>query len=187
MNKDEIRKEIKKARREITGDERRVKSLAAQMLLIATAEYTEAKSIMLYFPLGSETDTAYISEKAFADGKRVIYPVTDEASGVITPVEAIRGAEFTKGGFGILEPKGEGYTGMIDLVVVPGVAFDRRGGRLGFGKGCYDAFLIGTDAYRIGLCYDVQLLDTLPTEAHDVRMDAVITENEVIYVKKKNA
>ena len=184
MNKDEIRKEMKRARAGIVGEERAVRSLAAQMRLIATAEYTEAKSIMLYFPLGSEIDTSYISEKAFADGKHVIYPVTDEASGEITPVEVVAGAEFTKGGFGIHEPCGERYTGEIDLIVVPGVAFDRRGGRLGFGKGCYDAFLVDTDAFKIGLCYGIQLSDKLPTEEHDVQMDMIVTEREIIEIKK---
>ena len=184
MNKDEIRKEMKRARAGIVGEERAVRSLAAQKLLCATKEYIRAESVMLYFPLGSEIDTSYISERAFADGKRVIYPVTDEASGRMAAVEVTNNSEFVRGGFGIREPRGEEYTGKIDLIIVPGVAFDRRGGRLGFGKGCYDAFLDDTDAFKIGLCYGIQLSDKLPTEEHDVQMDMIVTEREIIEIKK---
>lgn len=182
MTKDDIRKEMKRARREITDREK--KSLAAARALLSTSEYRSAESVMLYCPLGSEVDTAYIADAARADGKKVLYPVTDEASGVITPILVDKDTEFLRGAFGIKEPLGEVYNGDIDLVVVPGVAFDREGGRLGFGKGCYDGFLSSISTIKVGLCYDIQLIEKLPSEEHDVRMDMIVSENEIIKIKK---
>ena len=65
----------------------------------------------------------------------------------------------------------------FDLVIVPGVAFDRQGGRLGYGKGYYDRFLDQSLAFRLALAFDFQLLETVPTEMHDVPMDGILTEN----------
>ena len=81
------------------------------------------------------------------------------------------------GAFHIEEPRGEPFTDYagIDLAVIPGVAFDRAGNRLGRGKGYYDRLLPRlADTYKIGLCYPFQLADSLPAEAHDVRMDEVV-------------
>ncbi len=187
MTKNEIRENMRSARKVMSAAEREEKSLGAAEVLFDTSEYRNAKSIMLYFPIGNEVNTTRIAEQAHTDKKRVIYPMTDEKNCEITPVEVVNGTTFAMGGFGIQEPIGDVYSGAIDLVIVPGVAFDHDGGRLGFGKGCYDGFLGRISAYKIGLCYDLQLLDALPTEEHDVRMDAVVTEREVIYIKKKNA
>ena len=69
-------------------------------------------------------------------------------------------------------------------MIIPGVAFDREGGRLGFGKGCYDAFLGSIDTFKVGLCYGVQLVDEVPTEEHDIKMDMIVTECGIIVIKK---
>ena len=119
-----------------------------------------------------------------ASGKRVIYPVTDRESGRITPTEASCNTRFEVGGFGIHEPRGEAYEGPLDLIILPGVAFDRDGGRLGFGKGCYDRFLAGIKSCKIGLCYGAQLIDCVECEEHDVRMDMIVTEDEIVRIKK---
>ena len=184
MNKDEIRIQMKSARRGMSETQKKEKSLAVQRAILSLAKYTEAGCIMLYSPIGSEVETAWIAERALAAGKRILYPVTDEASRKMTAVEVTNNSEFVRGGFGISEPRGEEYTGKIDLIIVPGVAFDRDGGRLGFGKGCYDAFLDDIDAFKIGLCYEIQLSDKLPTEEHDVQMDMIVTEREIIEIKK---
>ena len=183
MTKTEIREKMKHLRAAIGQEDREKKSLAAEERVIGSRVYKNARVIMLYSPLKSETDTAVIAKAALADGKQVVYPVTDE-SGRIVPVEVSADTEFKRGGFGIYEPCGDAYEGPIDLVILPGVAFDREGGRLGFGKGCYDALLADIDAYKIGLCYEVQLTDELPMEEHDVRMDMIVTECETIEIKK---
>lgn len=79
-------------------------------------------------------------------------------------------------GYAIPEPVGELFTDLeqIDVILVPGVAFDLKGERLGRGKGYYDKILKQTKAYKIGICFDFQLLDQIPTEEHDVTMDKVV-------------
>lgn len=178
--KNEIRADMRARRAALSTDEREEKSRAASLALQKTEEYKNAKSIMLYCPIGSEMDTAYIAEAAYSDQKCVLYPVTDGKSRKITPVRADAGAEFVRGGFKIPEPVGEVFEGAIDLIVIPGVAFGRDGTRLGYGKGCYDEFLKKTAATRVGLCYDLQLTDTLPSDKHDEKMDMIVTENEII-------
>ena len=86
---------------------------------------------------------------------------------------------FTVGAFGVLEPNGEAFTdyASIDLAVIPGVAFDNEGNRLGRGKGYYDKLLHktkNTSLYKLGICFDFQKVDFVPTDAHDIRMDEVL-------------
>ena len=71
----------------------------------------------------------------------------------------------------------------IDVILVPGLAFDRNGGRMGFGKGYYDRLLESSKAVKIGLCYDFQILEKIPTESHDVPMNFVITEKEILEIR----
>ena len=89
--------------------------------------------------------------------------------------------DLRPGALGVLEPSPEQRIALtpesFDLVIVPGVAFDRFGGRLGYGKGYYDRFLDQTSAFRLALAFDFQLLETVPTEMHDVPMDGILTEN----------
>lgn len=83
------------------------------------------------------------------------------------------------GSFGIMEPQADAFTDyeQIDLILVPGMAFDRHGHRLGRGKGYYDRFLSqAKDCYKIGVCFPFQLVDEVPTDEHDVRMDEIITQ-----------
>lgn len=86
--------------------------------------------------------------------------------------------ELVKGRFGILEPPASAPVADpngLDLILVPGVAFDREGGRLGRGRGYYDRLLAGTSAFKVGVCFDWQIVPEVPREAHDIRMDAVVT------------
>ncbi len=94
----------------------------------------------------------------------------------IIPVELAENTGFAVGDFNILEPQNEPYTGDYDLIVVPGVAFDRKGNRIGRGRGYYDRFLCKhLNVKRIGICFDFQLVDEVPTEPNDIRMDEVIS------------
>ena len=90
--------------------------------------------------------------------------------------------DMKKGAYGILEPKTvrKADENNIDVILVPGLAFDRNGGRMGFGKGYYDRLLESSKAVKIGLCYDFQILEKIPTESHDVPMNFVITEKEIL-------
>ena len=91
--------------------------------------------------------------------------------------------ELAPGKFGVLEPASDApeSPGNWDLILVPGMAFDRRGGRLGRGRGYYDRFLsIHRDILRVGICFDEQLVSSVPSEDHDIRMHALITPSAIL-------
>jgi 5-formyltetrahydrofolate cyclo-ligase len=96
--------------------------------------------------------------------------------------------DLVKNGFGILEPRKEAEPAdirKIDLILVPGVAFDRLGNRLGHGKGFYDRFLEScNNAYTIGIAYDFQVFNNIPCELHDKKMDAITTESGVLTINQ---
>jgi len=91
------------------------------------------------------------------------------------------GKYLVKGRFGIMEPLPYGSVDRIDLLVVPGIAFDRKGYRLGYGKGYYDKFLAKKDVFSIGLAYFFQLVESLPKGKYDMKLDSVATEAGIHY------
>jgi len=141
---------------------------------------------MLFISTPIEIDLTLLLETSLAERKVVCLPRMDWAAREMTPIAVITSQfprEVRK--YGIVEPKGDHIVAMIDLdlVVVPGLAFDTKGGRLGRGGGFYDRFLAGfresarSSAKVCGLCFDVQLIPEVPSEPHDVLLDAVITES----------
>jgi 5-formyltetrahydrofolate cyclo-ligase len=97
--------------------------------------------------------------------------------------------ELVPGAFGILEPPGSAVSvdpPAFDVILVPGLAFDRSGGRLGRGRGYYDKFLTGASGLKVGVCFDEQIVETIPREIHDIAMDALVTPSGVILCERKN-
>ena len=143
--------------------------------LEAHPAFQAAGTVLLYHSLPDEVDTHAFIRK-WSASKRILLPVVkaDELE-----LRAYTGPEtLTTGSYGILEPTGPLFTRYPDiaLVVVPGVAFDRLGNRLGRGKGYYDRLLPRlADAYKIGICFPYQLVDEVPAEDFDIRMDEVLT------------
>ena len=180
--KNRIRNRYKEFRRSISETEVREKSRLAAQVFLNSDLYKNSKIIMLYMPLKNETDTGEIIKQAFADGKRLAFPVTERENGEITPYFAESDTAFKKGNFSVFEPCNtqEADPEKIDVVIVPGIAFDKSGNRIGFGKGCYDKFLKGTKAVRIGYCYEAQLCEEILTDSLDERMDWIITEKGLI-------
>lgn len=180
--KNEIRTINKAKRAEMSKSDVIEKSRECAKEFLISDFYKNADVIMLYIPLGNETDTTEIIKKAHDDNKRCVFPVTDEKSGIITPYYAERDTDFKKGAFAVMEPckKEVADINDIDVIIVPGVAFCKNGGRIGFGKGCYDRFLESTRAIKIGYCYNFQLCDEIAGDAHDVNMDYLITESGMI-------
>ncbi|MBQ1947087.1 MAG: 5-formyltetrahydrofolate cyclo-ligase [Clostridia bacterium] len=179
-----LRKKYRKVRAEMPRDEVAQKSQKAARYFIESPWFYNARVVMLYMPLGNEADTEEIIKAAYRDGKTVCFPITDE-SGVITPYKAEEDTSFEKGGFSVREPQ---HTepiekACIDVVVVPGIAFDQKGGRIGFGKGCYDRFLKETKALKFGYCYDEQVIEEVPSETNDIRMDYLITPSGITACK----
>ena len=173
MEKKELRSLIKTLKKQHTKEQLFEQSEKILVKLEQHPDFINANSIMLYSALPDEVQTQAFLEKWHLK-KQIILPtvVGDD----IIPVEFGMDTTFAVGDFNILEPQNEPYTGSFDLIVVPGVAFDRRGNRIGRGKGYYDRFLCQhLDVKRIGICFDFQLVDEVPAEPFDIRMDEVIT------------
>ena len=143
----------------------------------ALKEFASAKNVMIYMPIKGEVDVRGLLEKS----KTFLTPITK--GNVIYP--ALVSENLRKGAFSVPEPLDDTpFLEKIDIVIVPGVAFGRDFNRLGFGKGYYDRFLNGKTALKIGVCHSFQLLDSVPKDAHDVRMDIIITEEETLWNKE---
>ena len=156
-------------------------SEAVMALLAANARFACARTILLYYALPDEVQTQPLLDQLAGAGRTVLLPrvVSDTA---MTLHRYTGTADLAPGAFGIMEPQGEPFTDLaaIDVVVVPGMAFDRHGHRLGRGRGYYDRLLpLLPNAYRIGVCFASRLVDEVPTEACDALMDCVVTTQSV--------
>ncbi|MBI2176035.1 5-formyltetrahydrofolate cyclo-ligase [Candidatus Woesearchaeota archaeon] len=181
--KSKIRDEMSRKRSALTLEEAASKSAAIAANLMKMAEYRDARAVMLYAAKGNEVRTREMIEAALKEGKTVLLPITNTARNEIEAGEIKSLNELKEGAFGIMEPKQKKPFDdvKIDLVLVPGIAFDQQGHRLGYGHGFYDKLLRRlTKAARIGLAYDFQVVEKLPRESHDERMGLVITESSVI-------
>ena len=173
MEKKELRALIKSLKKQHTKEQLLEQSEQILAKLELHPAFIAAQRVMLYSALPDEVQTQAFLEKWHLS-KTIILPtvVGDD----IIPVEYGKDTAFAVGDFNILEPQNEPYSGGFDLIVVPGVAFDRQGNRLGRGKGYYDRFLCHhLDVKRIGICFDFQLVDEVPSEPFDIRMDEVIS------------
>lgn len=138
----------------------------------------EKKRYFVYLSFSSEASTELLVKELLARGKEVYCPRVEGKEMV-----AVRmGEDFTLSDYGIREPVGERYEGKIDVVVLPLLAADEQGGRLGYGGGYYDKFLAShTEAEKIGWCFDFQIVKKpLPCEEWDERLSAVVTEERTI-------
>ena len=178
MDKKELRAQIKVLKKQHTREQLQEQSQRILAKLEQHPDFIKAERVMLYSALPDEVQTQGFLEK-WNLLKTVILPtvVGDD----IVPVEYGKDTAFAVGDFNILEPQNVPYTGGFDLIVVPGVAFDRDGHRIGRGKGYYDRFLCKhLEVKRIGICFDFQLVEEVPSEPFDIQMDEVIsseTEN----------
>lgn len=180
--KNNIRKTYKTKRAQMSQEDVRSKSRIAAKKFLLSDIYKTCKTLMLYMPLGNETDTSEIVKTAFKDGKRLVFPVTDAKTAVITPYYATEHTKFSNGAFSVSEPASTSIASVsdIDVVLVPGIAFAKNGARVGFGKGCYDKLLINARATKVGFCYDFQMCDNISVQAHDICMDYIVTNAEFI-------
>lgn len=180
--KNEIRYKMKQLRVVMPESSRRSAAEEVFDRLEKTAAFLLADRIMMYHSLPDELYTHDFLRK-WAGKKRFYLPRVNGVDLEVLPYEESR---LELGSFHIEEPTGNDVTdpSEIELVVVPAVAYDRKGKRLGRGKGFYDRFLQNTKATKIGVGYDFQLVDELPSEPHDVPMDIVITQKTTIVVTK---
>ncbi|WP_457639450.1 5-formyltetrahydrofolate cyclo-ligase [Persephonella sp.] len=144
----------------------------------------QAKNILLYYPHKNEVDTRFIIEKLLKSGKFNLF-LPKVHKNHLLPVKVSDLSGLKKGFAGIMEPEGEPFPPeRLDLVVVPAVAFDLKGHRLGYGKGYYDRFLKKTGSLNVGVAYDFQVVDSLPSQEHDVPVDLIVTPTRIIKTKE---
>lgn len=190
MPKSKLRKDYLALRAQISPDDAGLRSQAIARAVLSLPEYAEAETLMAYAALPGEVESSGIVSVALGQGKRVCLPkvrrpprhpchqlvacVIDDFPGDLQP-----------GVFGVLEvPDGRERIVRppeIDLILIPGLAFDRSGFRLGYGAGYYDRFLdqSGLRAVTVGVCFSVQLAASLPSAPHDRRVQYVVTEEGV--------
>lgn len=178
MDKQQIRAMIRSKKRAMTPAQIEKASRALTALFLRSPQYRSAKSIYGYLPFNQEVDTYALLSQAMADGKRVALPKTygDEMRFIwVTDLDAVQ-----KAGIGCPEPIADGP--LADdpeaLVLLPGLAFDLQGGRMGYGGGFYDRFLAGESHPTVALCYGFQLLPQIPLEEHDLRVTCIISTDE---------
>lgn len=164
------------------------KSRIIQESILALPEFRQAKTIMLYFGIDNEVETSALIEKSLLLGKKVCLPVTDFEKKHVKAIEISSLSELRQTGSGLLEPTGEKEAdpGKLSLIFLPGVAFDKKGNRIGRGGGYYDSLLrkVSTKVLLIGLCFEENLEESIPAESHDVKMDLVITDRQTIRCKE---
>lgn len=179
MNKVEIRKKLISERRALSGADLKLKSERIMKRLRELEEFRSAERILLYYSQFEEPETEGLLEEC-RKNKEVFLPKLLDS----TTFQALlyEGPEKLKEGpFGIPEPLSKVEGKNFDLIIVPGLAFDRAGTRLGMGKGYYDRFLSGQkQALRVALAFSFQILDQLPKDPYDEAVDMIITEDEVI-------
>jgi 5-formyltetrahydrofolate cyclo-ligase len=186
VTKDEIRKEVL-GRRLAMGD-REVSARSASICrrVISDDVFVTARTIGLYWPFRNEVLTQSIFREAVSRRKKVAFPVTSAEGRAMDYIAVDDEDDLSEGTYGIMEPRfvPERRVGVeeLDLIVVPGVAFDERGYRIGYGGGYFDRLLSGdaVRARRAALAFDLQLVDRIPRRAHDAKVELIFTESRVI-------
>jgi len=187
MNKEEIRRKILKKRLSLSSEDIRDKSRQIFLNLAETVEYINSQNIMFYVATRSEVQTEEIIKMSIKTGKNVFVPIILPECLNLAPSKIFNfDTELEKGKKGILEPKKEYYrlfpSENIDLIIVPGVAFDLRGNRIGRGFGYYDNFLrkVRSSVKIVALAFEMQIVKKIPNDKNDIPVHGIITENRIM-------
>jgi 5-formyltetrahydrofolate cyclo-ligase len=187
--KESIRKEMLRLRSLQAEEERIRKSRAIQKKIFELAEMAASSHILIYLSLSSEVRTDVTLEKLREMSKTVYVPIVESGRRgemLISRLPAVDVLEYEKGPLGILQPVRKSWDivspDVIDFVLMPGLAFDLTGGRLGFGAGYYDRMLAKHRSHikRVGLAFDFQILDSVPQSATDIPVEIIVTESRTI-------
>ncbi|SFI07429.1 5-formyltetrahydrofolate cyclo-ligase [Tindallia magadiensis] len=189
--KQAMRKKMITQRESLEIDQVKQKSNAIHHHLFQTEAWKKANHMMIYLDFRNEVQTFPLIELFLAQNKHIYIPVTNPSNHHLTVSELKEPShDLQVAHFGLLEPKPEALRPsnpqILDLVIVPGVVFDREGYRVGFGAGYYDRFLpkLQQNTHLISLVYDFQLVPSVPREPHDIPVQWIVTESEIINCKK---
>ncbi len=172
---------MKEKRKSLEEYEIKSKSRAICTAFTALKAFKSAKNVCVYMSAFKEADTKEIIEECLKQGKNIAVPVIDEEDIYLCKYSI----DTVPGAYGIREPEERERidASKIDIFAIPALAFDKKGGRVGFGKGYYDRLLSSATGVKVGLLYEFQLVDNLPLQEHDVLMDYLITDKQVIICK----
>ena len=180
--KSSLRKYMKDRR--ANNENRDVKeTLLTENLLNGAKEYLKDKqSFFVYLAKSSEAPTEKLIARLLADGKKVYCPRVDGKTMQAVPY----GEDFTLSAFQTIEPVGEAFEGEIDVAIVPLLAADKQGRRLGYGGGYYDRFFENRKGIlKIGYAFDFQIVQSVPTEETDIPLDIIVTDKQIIFCGKQ--
>ncbi len=179
LTKQLLRTEIEELKRNYSEKELQQFSVNIFNQLEGIQAFDDAKYVLAYYSFPGEVFTHHFIEKHAKD-KTIILPVVQKDNLVLKEFKGIEAMK--RSAYGILEPTGDEFTDFskIDLAIVPGMGFDRNLNRLGRGKGYYDKLLSQIDTFLIGVCFSFQLQEKIPIESHDLPMNCVISQNQII-------
>ncbi len=185
----QLRSSILAARDEISFHDRQAKSAMIEKNLWQLAEISDAETLFIYVSFRSEVETISLIRHCLDKGKKVTVPLTLVDESRLQPYELQNPDEDLQPGYcGIYEPVAQRLTLLdpkaIDTVILPGSVFDAQGGRLGYGGGYYDRFLAldAPQARRVGIAFEQQVVDRVALEAHDMKLDVLVTEQRIIRI-----
>ncbi len=176
--KNALRQEVLSLRKSLTAADQRHQSKIILQRLVDEELLKGIRNIHLYYPINNEVCTIKLIQKLWKAGIDVIMPRTDFSGKRLRHYLVSDFAQLEKTSFNMLEPSAalREFTADIDIVLVPGIVFDQKLNRMGYGGGYYDRFLADSTALRVAPAYEFQVRESIPTEAHDIQMDYIITE-----------
>lgn len=189
--KEAIRKKILIERDRIPADIKPMKDSLIKKMLFSLPEFVSARTIIFYASFRSEVETLDMIKESIKMGKKVVLPKVDKKRHMLVLYEIKEMKELIAGYMGIPEPSlTEGRLVSVDnadLIVIPGAGFDYSGNRLGYGAGYYDILLSQRKKKMpiIALSYEEQLVDYIPSEDHDVKVEIIVTDKRLIRITRK--
>jgi len=183
LSKQKVRELMLRQRLDLREDIRRKLSEEVWSRLNSRIEIRSSAHLGLFFPFQGEVDISPHFQELWSEGKKLHFPRLNSEGARLEFVSVAAAGPWIQGKWGIREPSPELPSedlALLDVLILPGVAFDLRGNRLGFGKGFYDRLLKDYRGRTLALAYDFQVNEEIPTESHDRKIDVLVTESRVL-------
>ena len=185
-----IREKILRLRKGLRFDQIRAWSAEISLNLFSLEEYLQSRNVLYFLSLEREVQTGEMIERALGMGQKVFVPIVDREAGELK-ITGLPGLdiEFDAGPYGIREPARSFWDlvspEVLDCIVAPGLAFDLRGGRIGYGAGYFDDLFLKVNpkAHRLAVAFDFQVLDSVPQTERDVNVEVIVTDKRVLRCK----
>jgi len=189
MENNDLRKEIIAARSAMGVWPHRLKSRMISLAIALMPAWQEAESILLYLPFRGEVDIEELISLGWYQKKSIYVPRCIPSTLALEVVKLENMNQLQVGHYGLREPNNESIISdpqILDLIIIPGSVYDKQGGRLGYGAGYYDRFLLHCreNTVRLAPCFDIQIVDEVKRRSHDQLMDILVTEKQMFDIKR---